>query len=70
MDRLTMNIDGMSCGHCVRAVTRALESVEGVEVEQVNLGTATVRYDRNTTSPGRITAAIEGEGYQVVGGAA
>jgi copper chaperone CopZ len=69
MDRITMNIDGMSCGHCVRAVTRALESVNGVEVEQVDLGTATVRYYSQATSPARIAEAVEDEGYRVVAGA-
>ena len=69
MDRMTMSIDGMSCGHCVRAVTNALESVEGVEVEQVDLGTATVRFDPRTTSPARIAEAVEDEGYRVVAGA-
>jgi len=66
MDRITMNISGMSCGHCVGAVTRALESVEGVEVEQVAVGKATVTYDPNTTSPARIAEAIEDEGYVAV----
>ena len=66
MNTVTLNIGGMSCGHCVRAVTRALESVQGVEVEQVGLGTATVRYDPATTSAARIAAAVEDEGYQVV----
>jgi copper chaperone CopZ len=69
MDRITMNIDGMSCGHCVRAVTKALESVAGVQVEQVDLGTATVRYDPDATSPTRIAEAVEDEGYRVVAGA-
>jgi copper chaperone CopZ len=68
MDRITMNIDGMSCGHCIRAVTRALDSVDGVEVEQVDLGTATVRYDPETASPERLAEAVEHEGYRVVSG--
>ncbi len=63
-----MDIDGMSCDHCVRAVRRALESVEGVLVEQVGLGTATVRYDPRTSSPARIAEAVEAEGYRVVAG--
>ena len=66
MDRITINISGMSCGHCVGAVKKALESVDGVDVEQVGVGTATVSYDPTATSPARIAEAIEDEGYAVV----
>jgi copper chaperone len=66
MERVTMNIVGMSCGHCVSAVTKALKSLEGVNVEQVSVGTATVAYDPNATSAAQITQAVEDEGYRVV----
>ena len=65
MDRMTMKIDGMSCGHCVGAVTSALKSVEGVHVERVEIGSATLAYDPAATSTDRIVQAIEDEGYQV-----
>lgn len=67
MDRMTMKIDGMTCGHCVGQVTKALEGLEGVEVEQVTVGTATVSYDPNTASEGRIARAVEDRGYAVSG---
>lgn len=66
MDQMTMTIDGMSCGHCVAAVTRALEGVTGVKVERVAIGTATVAYDPSATSAAQITEAVEDEGYAVV----
>ena len=64
--KLTMQISGMSCGHCVGAVTRALKGVDGVNVERVTVGNATVSYDPATTSPTTITQAIEDEGYGVL----
>lgn len=67
MERMTMTIEGMSCGHCVAAVTRALKQVEGVEVEQVQVGSATVGYDPARTRPERIVEAVEEEGYPVAG---
>ena len=67
MDRIKLKIEGMSCGHCVSAVDRALRSVDGVNVEQVAVGSATVSYDPATTSADRITKAIENEGYTVAG---
>ncbi len=66
MDRITMNIGGMSCGHCVGAVTKALKSIEGVGVEQVAIGKATVSYDPAATSPERIAEVLADEGYSVL----
>lgn len=65
MDRMRMKIDGMTCGHCVSQVTRALEGLSGVQVEQVQIGAATVAYDPAATSEERITQAIEDQGYAV-----
>jgi copper chaperone len=65
MERVTLAIDGMSCGHCVRSVEQALKSLDGVAVEQVAVGTATVQYDPASTSIDRLKDAVEDEGYQV-----
>ncbi len=62
---LTMRIEGMSCGHCVRGVTQALASVGGVEVEQVAVGSATVRYAPGSVGADTIVRAVEAEGYTV-----
>jgi copper chaperone len=66
MERMTMNIGGMSCGHCVSQVADALGSLDGVEVEQVTVGTATVSYDSTATSAAEIAHAVEDRGYSVV----
>ncbi|QJR37319.1 heavy-metal-associated domain-containing protein [Gemmatimonas groenlandica] len=66
MDKLTMQISGMTCGHCVAGVTRALKGVPGVTVDHVVIGTASVEYDANTTTPTDIAKAVEEEGYRVV----
>ena len=67
MTTMTMAIGGMTCGHCVRAVSGALKGLAGVEVEQVTVGQASVSYDPATVSPSRIAQAVEEEGYEVVG---
>jgi copper chaperone CopZ len=64
MKQLTLNISGMSCGHCVGRVTNALNSIAGVETEGVKIGSATVAYDPATTSPAQIAAAVADAGYQ------
>jgi copper chaperone len=65
MERTTIHIGGMSCGHCVARVTKALRDVNGVDVEEVRVGTATVVFDPSTTSETRIAQAIEDQGYAV-----
>jgi copper chaperone len=65
MEKLTMNISGMTCGHCVGQVTKALKSLDGVQVEQVKVGLATVAYDPSRTSPDQLAQAVEDAGYVV-----
>ncbi len=40
---IEIKVTGMSCQHCVGAVTRALESVPGVTAVQVDLETGLAR---------------------------
>jgi copper chaperone len=63
MERIRLEIEGMSCGHCVGAVTKALRGLEGVEPEQVAIGSAQVRYDPVRATPQAIAEAVEDEGY-------
>jgi len=63
MEQATIAITGMSCGHCVAGVKRALEQLDGVEVRDVKVGSATVAYDPAAVTPGRIAQAIEDEGF-------
>jgi copper chaperone len=69
MNKLTMQITGMTCGHCVAGVTSALKGVPGVTVDQVVIGTASVEYDPTATTPADLTKAVEEEGYHVVSAA-
>lgn len=63
MEQVTIVIEGMSCGHCVAAVKGALERLDGVDVRDVQIGSATVAYDPARVSPERIAGAVEEEGY-------
>ena len=65
MERMTMKIDGMTCGHCVSQVTKALKGVDGVTLEQVSVGSATVAFDPAVASEEKITQAVEDQGYAV-----
>jgi copper chaperone len=68
--QLAMKISGMTCDHCVGAVSRALQQVEGVRIRNVAIGSASVAYDPSRASPDRITRAIEDAGYEVQEGSA
>lgn len=63
MQTLNLSISGMSCGHCVRAVRDALAHLPGVAVEQVDIGTASIKYDPAVVSLDEVTGAIEDAGY-------
>lgn len=64
---VSLTIDGMSCGHCVRAVDRALRNLPGIEVEQVAVGSAVVGYDPASVTPEQIEQVVTEEGYAVRG---
>jgi copper chaperone len=60
---LNLAIEGMHCGACVRRVTSALQSVEGVTVKLVEVGSAKVAFDAAETSPQDIAAALDRTGF-------
>ena len=62
-ESLTLSIEGMHCGACVRRVTNALSGVAGVTVENVDVGSANVAYDPAATSPAEIAAAVNLIGF-------
>ena len=65
MATMELEISGMSCGHCVNAVREALDELDGVDVQRVEIGSATVDYDPARSSPAAIQGAIEEAGYQL-----
>jgi copper ion binding protein len=60
-------ISGMTCGHCVNAVSSELGQLPGVSDVQVDLaaGTATVTSDQ-PLDPAAVRAAVDEAGYEVV----
>ncbi len=65
MKDITFVISGMTCGHCLNAVNRALAQVPGIEVESVQIGRARVRVPGAGDAAARARAAIEEAGYTV-----
>ena len=58
-----LKIDGMTCGHCVAAVKKALEKVPGVTAAQVELASGRAQVE-GEPSLEALLAAVQDEGYQ------
>ena len=65
VDNIRLRIDGMTCGHCIGAVRKALAGVEGTTIQSVDVGSAVVAYDPIATELEKIDAAVEDAGYRV-----
>lgn len=64
MKEIKIFIEGMSCEHCVRRVSQALEKADVTEAD-VKIGEATIVFDENKTNLERIKKAIEDAGYKL-----
>lgn len=60
----TFDVQGMTCGHCERAVVHAVRKVDTEALVQVNLETGRVSVE-SEHSRAAIAAAIAEEGYTV-----
>jgi len=63
MERVTLQVGGMSCGHCLQAVKQALSEVKGASLEHVAIGSATVTYDPAITTVSALIDAVQDAGY-------
>ena len=64
MKTATLSIEGMSCGHCLNAVNRALSTIPGVVLDSVQMGRASIRYDESVVALEAIGAAVADAGYR------
>jgi copper chaperone len=65
MNEVTIKVEGMSCGGCVRNVTGVLKAMPGVSEAEVSLdgACARVRYDPAQVTPEQMRAAVEAAGF-------
>lgn len=61
---MVLEVNGMSCGHCVAAITSAVTPLPGVTAVDVDLGAGTVRVTGEADATA-VTDAIEDAGYDV-----
>ncbi len=65
MTKTALKVDGMTCDHCVSAVTDALEKLAGVTRADVDLeeGRADVMHDDGAPDLEEMQAAVADAGY-------
>lgn len=59
----TLSIEGMHCGACVRRVTTAIQNIEGVTIDSVEVGSAAIQLDPATASLEQVTSALDRIGF-------
>ncbi|MDD4775391.1 MAG: copper ion binding protein [Syntrophomonas sp.] len=64
----TLDVEGMSCMHCVNAIKKSVVALPGVSKVEVDLigKKVAVDFDPNLVDLGKIKAKIEDAGYEVV----
>lgn len=67
MEKITLQVEGMSCGHCVKAVEGSVGKLQGVSEVKVNLeaGTVDVEFNNQQVSVDQIKETIDDQGYDV-----
>lgn len=67
MQSIVLDVKGMSCGHCVKAVEGAVGALDGVQKVDVKLeeGKVEVEFAAEKVSVEKIKEAIDEEGYEV-----
>ncbi|WP_277584261.1 copper chaperone CopZ [Psychrobacillus antarcticus] len=67
MENVTLNVSGMTCGHCVSAVEGSVGKLDGVQEVKVHLdlGKVEVAFDQEKVNVDKIKAAIDDQGYDV-----
>ena len=64
MKTITLNIEGMHCGGCVKSVTRVLTELDGVQSADVQLeGKANITFDENKVIVAQLSEEIGDAGF-------
>jgi copper chaperone len=64
-----IKVKGMSCSHCVAAMTKAMASLPGVSNVQVDLASGRVSYDSAAPIPAEdLARVVKSAGYEMAAG--
>lgn len=67
MEKVTLQVSGMSCGHCVNAIEGSVGKMSGVQSVNVSLanGTVEVEFEPSVVTLEAIKEEIDDQGYEV-----
>ena len=63
--KLNLKIDGMGCEHCIKSVKEALETVKGIKILDVKIGSAEIETE-NDSVLNEIREKLNDAGYDLV----
>ncbi|WP_223068024.1 copper ion binding protein [Paenibacillus caui] len=66
MKTVTLQVEGMSCNHCVKAVEGAVQEAGGTGKVNLQAKMVEVTFDESKLGLDAIKEAIEDQGYDVV----
>ena len=64
MNELQYKVNGMTCNHCVNAITTEVKNVQGVGEVNIDLETKIVKVTGNDVSDKNVREAIKEAGYE------
>lgn len=65
MRQKTLKIEGMSCHHCVMAMRKSFQMVDGMQNAEVEVGQATLEFDESKVTDKDISKAVARAGFKV-----
>jgi copper chaperone CopZ len=65
-DRRTYTVSGMSCSHCVAAVSESVQAIPGAEAVTVELDTGLLAVSGPDIDDAEVRAAVEQAGYSLI----
>ncbi|MBD0383159.1 copper ion binding protein [Paenibacillus sedimenti] len=65
MQNITLNVEGMSCGHCVNSIEGALKEIGAKGRVDLASKTVAIEFDESKLKLDAIKEAIEDQGYDV-----
>ncbi|WNC14289.1 copper ion binding protein [Brevibacillus brevis] len=66
MKQVTLQVEGMSCQHCVISIEGALKEIGATGKVDLSGNSVDVAYDENRLTLAEIKEAIEEQGYDVL----
>ncbi|KAA0227632.1 MAG: heavy-metal-associated domain-containing protein [Dehalococcoidia bacterium] len=61
---IQLSVTGMTCGHCVKSVTTALQGVSGVTSASVDLDSKSAVVEGDAVDAAKLIEAVKEEGYE------